>query len=97
MSYSSVFLAKARLELIDSFTWYEERQEGLGERFTNAVFECIDRLEKAPHNNAARKRVYYEIKIKAFPYLIVYRIEEKQKLVVILSVFHTSRNPRKKL
>jgi len=35
-------------------------------------------------------------KINDFPYLIVYKLYPGKNFVLVISIFHTSRNPRKK-
>jgi hypothetical protein len=37
MSFDIVFHEKAYQEFIDSYKWYEKRQQGLGERFIDEV------------------------------------------------------------
>lgn len=32
MSYRTEFLKKARLELLEAWSWYEDKQPGLGDR-----------------------------------------------------------------
>lgn len=49
------------------------------------------------------KNPFFEIKIKnyrvlplsKFPYIIIYKILEDTKIVDIVSIFHTSQNPKK--
>jgi len=45
---------------------------------------------------AERRKGFRETKINVFPYLIIYRIQKRKKIVAISSIFHTSRNPKKK-
>jgi plasmid stabilization system protein ParE len=88
-----VFLTEARVEFDAAVDWYEERRAGLGARFALAVEAAVERIAKNPKMHAvvledARKAV-----VRGFPYCVYYR-EEGDK-VVILSVFHTSRDPRR--
>ena len=56
--YSYILLPKAYEELLDAWEWYEEIQEGLGDRFR-------DEIEITLHyilNNS----FYFEIKSKAY-------------------------------
>ncbi len=48
MKFEFIFLEKAKSELLETWIWYEERQEGLGERFKEKVFECINNIEQNP-------------------------------------------------
>ena len=46
MKFEFIFLEKAKSELLETWIWYEERQEGLGERFKEKLFECINNIEQ---------------------------------------------------
>lgn len=96
MSYVSVLSERAHKELITAWGWYEERQSGLGDRFKDAVFKKLRQVEIDPVKGLQRKYPYREIIVKVFPYLIIYRIEQKNKQIFVHSIFHTSRNPNKK-
>ena len=91
MSHHLVFLPEARAEFDADADWYEDRQGCLGTRFTLAVNAVLERVAKNPKMHAialddARKAV-----VSGFPYCVYYR--EDGDAVVILSVFHTSRDP----
>lgn len=96
MSYEIEFLSKARLELLEAWIWYEERQTGLGDRFKQKVYDCVKLIQQNPKRYRLRTKFYREAIVKIFPYLIIYRIRNRKKIIAIVSVFHTSRNPRKK-
>jgi plasmid stabilization system protein ParE len=96
MRYKAIFLSRALRELADAWAWYEERQPGLGNRFTNEVFKRISLIEHNPQAYPQRKRPYREAIVTVFPYLIIYRVHEAKKLVLITSIFHTRRNPARK-
>lgn len=86
-----VFQPEARAEFDAAVDWYEERRAGLGARFTLAVDAVLDRIAKNPKIHAvilddARKAV-----VRGFPYCVYYR--EEGENVVVLAVFHTSRDP----
>jgi plasmid stabilization system protein ParE len=86
-----VLLPEAREEFDAAVDWYEERRAGLGTRFTLAVDAVLDRISKNPKMPAtvledARKAV-----VRGFPYCVYYR--EEGENVIVLAVFHTSRDP----
>jgi len=95
MSFIIKFSDKALSELAEASAWYDETQIGLGERFEYDIFKKIDLIKNNPLHYQKRKR-FHEAPADAFPYLIVYQIEKKQHMITILSVFHTSRHPKKK-
>ncbi len=47
--YKVVFRHKANADFTEAYTWYEEQQEGLGERFFNAVVKKSELLASDPH------------------------------------------------
>lgn len=96
MTYTSEFLRKARMELTEAWEWYEDRQSGLGDRFKQHVFNCIKLIEQNPEQYPERRKNYREAIIKIFPYLIIYRIHKRKRIIAVVSVFHTRRSPRKK-
>jgi len=91
MSLRVVFRHVARVEFDSAADWYEQRRVGLGLLFTTAVHQVLDRIVVHPD---FYPRVFSEIReapVSGFPYC-VYFFEEEDR-VVILSVFHTARDP----
>ena len=37
---------------------------------------------------------FREAKIEVFPYLLIYKVAKRKKVITIVSVFHMSRNPK---
>ncbi len=95
MSYTVDLLFKARQEIFEGWKWYEGEQPGLGDRFEDEVFRKIALIATNPLHYPIKKGTH-EVITDTFPYLIVYRINKSRKLIMIVSVFHTSRNPKKK-
>ncbi len=97
MAYSYKLHPKAAQEYIASYLWYEEQQSGLGERFASAVRKRLDDLVTNPERYPKKKGSFREIILdKTFPFTIVYFLEKKSSLIVITSIFHTSRHPKHK-
>lgn len=94
--YTYEIVLKARKELLEAWEWYEDKQEGLGDRFRNQVNQKIKQVIQTPERYPEKKRSFREAKIDVFPYLLIYKIASRKKVVTIISVFHTSRNPNKK-
>ncbi len=94
--YSLILLEEAKQEWFDAVLYYEAKVEGLGERFSAALENHLDLISEAPKHYRKIKKEYRQILIKGFPFLIIYRIEEKNKEVVITSVFHSKRHPSNK-
>jgi plasmid stabilization system protein ParE len=85
-------LPEARDDLDEAFDWYERRQTGLGDRFAEAVRKTIDFIAAFPRIGTVKYRDVRQRLVPRFPYVIVYR--EVGGMIQIVSVFHTSRDPR---
>ncbi len=81
-------------ELAESFDWYEERSEGLGKRFINTVDRALISISKDPALFPKKKKNYREMVMETFPYVVVFEHLEEERIINILHVFHTSRNPK---
>ena len=82
----------AAQEFEDSIAWYENRCEGLGREFRAVIEENFQRISNNPRRfPKVRGEVRRVVILRRFPFVIHFVIEAKQ--IVILSVFHTSRDP----
>ena len=91
MSLAIVFRRAARAEFDDAADWYEQRRAGLGAAFTGAVQRILDRIAAQPD---FYPRVYLGVRealVSGYPYCVYYR--EESGRVLVLSVFHTARDP----
>jgi plasmid stabilization system protein ParE len=96
LKYPIVYTARAEKDLVDSFTWYEQQQKGLGARFIDAVKYRIHAIEENPELFAIKFKSYREASIPVFPYVVIYRIIEREKIIRVYSVFHTAKNTKRK-
>jgi plasmid stabilization system protein ParE len=96
MSYTYRLHPKAVEDYGDAYTWYEDQQSGLGDRFARAIRLKIEIILLRPETYGSRKKAYRETMIDYFPYLIAYRIDKRSKEIYITSIHHTKRHPRKK-
>jgi len=95
--YSIVFHPLAEKEYLESVAWYEDNRTGLSLGFINEVEKVLDHIETNPFLFPIKKLQLREAPAKTFPYLIIYKINQKQQQVTVLSVFHTKRNQKMKL
>lgn len=91
MSLPIVFRRLARAEFDDAADWYEQRRAGLGAAFTVAVQQVLDQMSAQPGFYPQVFQDVREALVSGYPYCVYYREEPGQ--VVVLSVFHTSRDP----
>lgn len=81
----------AEMEISDSIFWYDSQSSGLGSEFYNEVFELIEAIRNNPKIYKVRHFQIRVAPIKRFPFSIHYVFENNE--ILILSVFHNSRNP----
>jgi plasmid stabilization system protein ParE len=81
-------------EYIEAYEWYEERQPGLGKRFTDAVEKRLQQISQYPEYFGKRKSTRFrEAKVEHFPYMIVYEFFRQKKIIHIAAIYHSSRKP----
>lgn len=91
MTLPVTFHRAARAEFIEAAAWYEMQRLGLGTEFIAEIERCItlaadqSRLYAVAHNGIRR------ITAKRFPYSVYFRAQAQR--VVVLAVFHSSRDP----
>jgi hypothetical protein len=87
-------LRKARGDMKKSADWYNEQQTGVGERFLLQVVSTFRLIETNPlHYEEKFSKKFRFAKVADFPFVVVFKV--KKQLVVVNSVFHTSRNPKR--
>ena len=85
---------RAQSHLKKAALWYNKQQQGLGLRFLDEVEDAFDVLSINPFY-AVRYKEIRGFNLKKFPFLLLYKVDEKVSSVTILAVFHTSKDPAK--
>jgi mRNA-degrading endonuclease RelE of RelBE toxin-antitoxin system len=97
MSYTYQIHPSVQQDFDEGYTWYEDKQKGLGERFINEVGKKIKELLVNPEANGSRSnKSFREVQVDFFPYLVVYKISKRKKEIYITSIHHMKKHPRKK-
>lgn len=91
MSLPITFHRAASAELIEASSWYEGKRLGLGAEFIAEVERCISLASNRPLQFAVVHEDVRRVIANRFPYSIYFRAEENR--IVVLAVFHGSRNP----
>src|SRR5439155_25855346 len=84
-------LPEAKAEFDAAADWYEQQRPGLGVDFIARVREVLDRIAANPRLHSA---VYGDVRkavVRRFPYVVLSREDAGE--VVVIAVFHTSRDP----
>jgi plasmid stabilization system protein ParE len=91
MVYEVIMPADAEQDVDEAILWYEEQQTGLGLRFYFSLLQRLESLKANPTYYTFIHKEYRRITIDPFPYSIVYKVYDTT--VVVLAVFHQSKNP----
>ena len=92
MSLPVVLRRVAEKEFDDSIAFYERERAGLGQEFRAVIQQLLKRIADNPEwFKKVRGEVRRAVVVHRFPFAIHFLIEPKR--IVVLSVFHTSRNP----
>lgn len=91
MSLPLVFRAAARAEFVDATAWHGNQAAGLGADFASEVQKVLDTIARQPQRYPIVSGDVREAPVSRFPYCVYYRV--KAARIVVISVFHTSRDP----
>jgi plasmid stabilization system protein ParE len=72
--------------------WYAVRGEQAGARFLDALYQAALKVAESPQNWPSYSRRTRFVKLRRFPYLLVYEASDDSVLVV--AVAHVRRRPR---
>ena len=84
-------LPAARQELDAAVDWYEDQRAGVGAALMTQIRGTFTRISSNPELHPKIYRDLRKAVVAKFPYIVIYR--ETSTEVLIVSVFHTSRNP----
>jgi toxin ParE1/3/4 len=79
----------ARQDLREAAAWYRRKERGLARRFLAEFSRTIDRIEQDPAIGLPLVRGTRSVKVKRFPYRVVFR--EEAAVIVVFAVAHGSR------
>jgi plasmid stabilization system protein ParE len=97
MVYQHRLHTLAHQDILDAYTWYEDQQVGLGDRFAIVIEKKIIAICTNPYLFGSKTRMNYrEALVKTFPYIIVYKVYEQERMIFISSIHHAKKHPRKK-
>lgn len=83
---------RALKDIQDGFDYYEEKQEGLGTRFNQAVFRSFEILRHNPFYQI-RYETFRCLPVRKFPFMIHYEVDEAKSTVDVFGVINTHLNP----
>jgi toxin ParE1/3/4 len=91
MSLPVVVEDVAQAEFDEAFDWYNARDAAKAVEFAEAVLAVFTRIAAHPRAHAVVYKGVRKAVVLGFSYCVYYFAEPQQ--VVVISVFHTSRDP----
>src|SRR5258706_12962394 len=85
-----IFLPTAEKEYLDALTYYRESSIQSSGKFANEIKKITDRIRKFPQSSNQIVPGIRKAVLKIFPYTILYRIEQRE--ILIVAVYHHSRH-----
>jgi plasmid stabilization system protein ParE len=96
MKITITFRKRAAQEYLEAIAWYKERSIKAAENFIEEVNLVFDKIEKQPDYFRKSYKQFHEARLIKYPFCIVYFIDGEKGKVIITSIFHQKRNPKKK-
>jgi toxin ParE1/3/4 len=96
MNWQVVTRPDAENDVIEIAAWYDNRSEGLGDRFIDEFLTVLDELAINPllHCRRDRRKNIRWRYPRSFPYRVIYEIVEREKIVVVAAVLHAAMHDR---
>lgn len=93
MKYRVRFTDGALRDVREAQAWYEDKEQGLGARFSDAIARQANSLESMPNKYKLARDDIHLCSIPKFPFELYFRIEDS--LVVVLVVHPVRQDPQK--
>ena len=94
MDFSFKFLPIAEENIEEATDYYANISLKVLKNFNNQFDITINKIVSNPYFQKRFKHIR-ALRVKKFPYIIFYEINEEEKMIYILSVFCTHQNPDK--
>jgi len=87
-----IFHPEAPAEMIEQARYYENKSEGLGADFLDAVEDTTRRIAQSPNAGPIESVSIRKRLVSGFPFTILYEIQPDR--IYIAAVMHQHRRPR---
>jgi hypothetical protein len=92
MNYLIDFLPEVEADVQNTYDWYEEQLNGLGEDFLLSVDAAVNAIQRKPELNEVIYQGIRKMKVKRFPFGVFYLMDKN--ILTIIAIVHLSRHPR---
>ena len=86
-----IFHPEAHAEMIEQARYYENKSEGLGSDFLDAVEGTVRRVADSPRAGAIERGTIRRRLVSGFPFTVLYEVQPNR--VYIAAVMHQHRRP----
>lgn len=93
MTYKVIIPQSLYLELNDAALYYESKSKGLGVSFVLHWEDAMGELKHNPEHYQRKHKDFRGIKLKKFPYVLIFEIIENK--VYVYRLIHAHSNPKK--
>lgn len=96
MRYKHIYTPLSLTDYEEAVRWYEVRSKKAAENFVAEVRDKINSICKNPLSFRNAYKHFRETSLKKYPFYIIYFVDEEKQTIIISSIYHHKRNPRKK-
>jgi len=93
MSFRLLHEAEAKVEFQEAVATYEAQCPGRGVRFTHSVDKVMNAISLQPLRFSKASENSRKARVLGWPYTIYFAINEPQREVQFIAVWHGARNP----
>lgn len=95
MAYSITFGKLALDDVRSAADWYKGESLAALERFLDAIDARLPDLVDRPlsFSSVRLRPVYRRARLRRFPYLLIFRVDEARNRVFVAALIHEKRNP----
>ncbi len=95
MAYKLQVNRRAEADVEEAVAWYEKQSYGLGIELLIEFLALTDSIAQHPTHYLLKHPPYRRALMKKFPYVVYFAVNEPAKEVVVLTVWHSKRDPEK--
>ena len=85
---------EAEADFVEATAYYEVIEDGLGQRFHDAVKLKLARIQQNPFQYPAASTLHRKAVVDVFPYSIYYSVLKHQHVIAVLAIHHAKRHPK---
>jgi plasmid stabilization system protein ParE len=94
LKFKIIYSALSKVELQEAVLWYNKQKKYSGKKLKADVKNTVGKIIQNPNFTSVKYDTTHVAALRTFPYTIHYEIDFDNKLIRIISIFHTSRKPK---